>query len=236
MRNVSSVATSQATGTAWSMWGQDPAKTNCTALGTGYHLMNNTERLAIARDIESVASNWTGGTVGSGVISKGYAAATTRGDSWTNNMDATSSLASCLYNTATNTCASTGNAVYRRTLTLSNGSVLWDFIGNKAEWVDWTESVTNIPIATSGSCDTNGTGCEFTAVTAGNTTPESMWKPVSGYDSSKNFGLYYKNSVAAASRGVLAGGSWDKGGLYNIEFIDVAYTGPQTGFRCAYTP
>lgn len=234
MRNVSSVATSQASGAAWSQWGQDPAKTNCSSLGTGYHLMTNPERLAIAKDIEGVASNWTGGSVGSGSISKGYAASTTRGDAWSNTLDASSSLATCLYNTAANTCASTGTALYRRTLTLSNGSVLWDFIGNKAEWVDWTENVANVPVASSGSCDTDGTGCEFSAVNAGSTTPNSMWKPASGYDSTKGFGLYYKNSTAATTRGALIGGYWDKGGLYNLEFIDAAFVGPQSGFRCAF--
>jgi hypothetical protein len=235
MRNVSSVATSQASGAAWSMSGQNVAKTNCTSLGTGYHLMTNAERLTIAKDIESVASNWTGGTVGSGSISKGYQASTSYGDSWTNTSDASSSLATCLYNTAANTCASTGNALYRRTLTMSNGSVIWDFIGNKAEWVDWTENVSNVPIALSGSCDTNGTGCEFSNTVAGTTTPQSMWKPTSGYNSTKGFGLYFKTAGAATSLGALNGGYWDKGGLYNLEFIDAAFVGPQSGFRCAYT-
>jgi hypothetical protein len=62
-----------------------------------------------------------------------------------------------------------------------------------------------------------------------------MWKPTSGYNSTKGFGLYFKTAGAATSLGALNGGYWDKGGLYNLEFIDAAFVGPQSGFRCAYT-
>jgi len=37
----------------------------------GYHLITNWEWMAIARDIEQVPENWTGGAVGSGMIKRG---------------------------------------------------------------------------------------------------------------------------------------------------------------------
>jgi hypothetical protein len=235
MRDVGGVAASQETGTAWHSITQDNARTKCTALGAAYHLMKNSERLAISRNIENLASNWSGGTVVSGSLSRGYSASTATGDAWQNGSGAANSTAACLYNTGANTCAATGNATKIRTASLSNGSVIWDFTGNLNEWIDWVENKTDIPTPYDGN---TGAGYEFSAVTAGGTTPDSLWKSELNYNSSKGYGRYYGCGLCfSASTEASTSGNYQYGGLYGFEFRHTNYMfGPQTGFRCAYTP
>lgn len=133
-RNVGGVATSTASGTPWVSITQTAAATACSALGNGAHLITNAEWTTLARDAESLASNWSGGTVGSGAMAHGWAAGTANGDSWTNTAVASTTGSSCLYNTGANTCGSSGTFLYRRTLNLSNGNTIWDLSGNAYEW------------------------------------------------------------------------------------------------------
>jgi len=123
-RSVSGVATSTASGTPWVSITQTAAASACSALGSGYHLITNTEWMMLARDAEAVASNWSGGSVGSGVLARGWAAYTGYGDSWSNTAVASTTGSSCLYNTAADTCGATGTFLYRRTHTLSNGQII----------------------------------------------------------------------------------------------------------------
>ncbi len=100
-------------GTPWVNINQNDAKTECEKIGA--HLITNAEWMAIARDIESVKSNWTGGAVGSGILNRGNSDSSAA-------MDGTDLL----------------SGVNKRTHTLSNGQVIWDFAGNVWEWVDDT--------------------------------------------------------------------------------------------------
>jgi len=64
-------AVSQSSGASWIYATQPEAKAACEAIGA--HLMTNAEWMAMARDIEQVKSNWSGGDVGSGSLSKPHA-------------------------------------------------------------------------------------------------------------------------------------------------------------------
>ncbi len=87
----------------------------------------------LAQAIESVASNWSGGKVGTGTLARGHSDVTP--------------LAT-LPADVTDPCFGTGNPgcadpsspdfVQRRTHTLPNGAVIWDVAGNVGERVAWT--------------------------------------------------------------------------------------------------
>lgn len=108
---------------------QVTAKARCAAIGA--HLITNAEWMTIAKNIEQVATNWSGGIVGSGEISRGH---------YNNNLTAMPDGS---------TTHGTGGAThpYKRDLTLLSGDTIKDFSGNMAEWVDNTcqGSVTNAP-------------------------------------------------------------------------------------------
>lgn len=128
----------------------------CQAIGA--RLITNDEWMTIARNAEQVAANWTGGAVGSGAMFSGH----------NDNAPARALIASP--NDADGYFG-TGNSApsgQRRTLTLSNGSVIWDMPGNVWEHVQ--RSVNNAGNITTPmalpTCSNNVAGwtwCEYAA-------------------------------------------------------------------------
>ena len=144
-KNVGGVATSQPTLSPWVSISQTSAITACSALGSSYHLQTNNEWMTIARNAEAQAGNWTLGSVGLGYLFAGHndnapaaakaASSTDTGNNrcaYTDTAGTTENPTSCPTNTANNTSGTAGNQV--RTLTLSNGAVIWDIPGNVWEW------------------------------------------------------------------------------------------------------
>ncbi len=234
-KNSGGNAVSQASGSPWVSINATTAQSTCEAMteagfeaGT-FTLISNPEWMTIARDLEGVSTNWSGGSVGSGDLARGWSAATAD-DGFTNSAVAPSTGASCLYNTAANTCASTGTHKLRRTHQLSNGSEIWDFAGNVWEWVDWSTTAG----FTSGP--TNGTASwqELTSL-SGSVTSNDL-QTSGGYTSTQQAGRWYGGSGGAALRG----GYWNHGTnagafalvLGNSSSGTLAYI----GFRCVYRP
>lgn len=134
-KNVSGVATSQTSSNPWVEISQLDAITACSNLGSGYHLINNAEWTALARNIEAQSSNWSGGIIGSGTLSRGYSGSVSEGgDLFTNTILAPSTGIGYEYNTGADSVGSTGNHLYKRTHTLSNSQIIWDLAGNSWEW------------------------------------------------------------------------------------------------------
>ena len=228
-RNVSGVATSTASSTPWTWVSQTQAAAACSALGNGAHLITNAEWMILARDIESVSSNWSSGTVGSGNLARGWTANLSYGDTWTNNAFAPSTGSTCLYNTGADTCGASGTFLYRRTHTLSNGQTIWDLSGNVSEWthdicttgtgtgywqgagwVEWTDSSLS----------------DYEKITAG---------PIGTYTATNAVGRYY--GCSANGNGFLRGEYWADGsyvGLFSL-YLNAApsYSNSTIGFRCA---
>lgn len=137
----------------------DTAKTRCSAVtlnGNPAHLITNPEWMTIARNAEAQASNWTGGSVGSGYLFAGHndnapgkariasttdtgnnACAYTDGDPGTE-----SPSGNCPTNTASGQSGTTGNQ--KRVLVLSNGAYVWDIAGNVWEHVQVDASDTKV--------------------------------------------------------------------------------------------
>ncbi len=94
---------------------------------SGCHLITEAEWMTIAQNVLSVPSNWTGGSVGNGEIYSG-------------NNDNVPSVA-LQASTDDNGYFGTGNSSpsnQLRTLTLTNGEVIWDMAGNIDEWTQGT--------------------------------------------------------------------------------------------------
>lgn len=100
----------------------------------GTKVMTRNERLTLAHNVLNVPSNWSGGSVGSGYIYSGH------NDGNPNTTLAASTNDADGYFGTNNT---SGNQ--RRTLTLSNGSVIWDFAGNASEFTQETVGANQQP-------------------------------------------------------------------------------------------
>ncbi|MFZ2544446.1 MAG: hypothetical protein WAW80_00510, partial [Candidatus Saccharimonadales bacterium] len=125
-------AVSTAAGTPWVSISQLGSFDKARAIGTGYHLITEPEWMTIATNILWVDSNWTGGTVGSGQLYRGHS-----DNNPVNALDASTNDSDGYYGTGNNSGQAVGSGKeQRRTLTLSNGEVIWDFAGNVWEWTD----------------------------------------------------------------------------------------------------
>ena len=122
-KNVGGVATSQAASTPWVSISQTTAITTAASACSGCHLITEAEWLTIAQNVLSVASNWSGASVGSGYIYSGH------NDNAPANTLAADANDANGYSGETNVG---GNQ--KRTLTLTNGQVIWDMSGNATEW------------------------------------------------------------------------------------------------------
>ncbi len=212
-KNVGNAATSQAASTPWVNISQTAAKTACEGLGTGYHLITNNEWMTIARNIEQVAGNWSGGSVGSGYIYSGH-----------NDNGPAGSLAASTDNDGySGTEQTSGNQ--KRTLTLSNGEVIWDLAGNVWNWTD-------------NLCDANWhNGGAWIEWSDGNLADYELAHggPTSGYTSSNGIGKYY--GCTSNGNAFLRGGNWNGGadaGAFALSLgSSPAYSREYVGFRCA---
>lgn len=217
--NVVSVAA----GTPWVSISHCTAQDTARAVGTGYHLITEAEWMTIATNALWVASNWTTGTVGSGALFSGH------NDNAPANALAADTNDANGYFGETNT-----GGTQRRTLTLSNGEVIWDFAGNVWEWTDaWIIGNEQPNDAVDGFAY-----CEFTAIT--------KWKDLNyanptnrGWNSTQGLGQIYtdgtstNNTLYAFKRG----GDWTRGttaGAFTLALNDTSMV-PSTyvGFRVA---
>ena len=108
----------------------------CASLGSEYHLVTNAEWMTVARNIESVPSNWSGGAIGNGHLNTGHS------DGWANAgqdfLAASTDDNDACFGTNNPNCLNPLDNDYwqKRTHTLSNGEIIWDLAGNMNSWVD----------------------------------------------------------------------------------------------------
>ncbi|MDD5770056.1 MAG: hypothetical protein PHE25_03745, partial [Candidatus Gracilibacteria bacterium] len=203
---------------------QTQAINACQSLGAGYHLITNNERMTIARNIEIIGSNWSGGAVGNGKIYNGISNDLTAGCD--GNPDGEWGV------------PSTNLSCSRRILTLSNGNQIWDFAGNVWEHVNKANTI-------DGSNNSLGQ-----TIVAGCSTPTgwSEWSSCSdktnssingSYNSNQGIGqIYYSQGVGSniLLRGANAGvGDGVYAGVFALYLLWVATSSTVgVGFRCAY--
>jgi prepilin-type N-terminal cleavage/methylation domain-containing protein len=234
----SSIPESRATGTPWTNIDQAGAITASTKACSGCHLITEAEWMTIAQNVLGVASNWSGGAVGSGYIYSGHNDDNPGDDLAASTDDSNGYYGTNNSSTDTTITANMVGKSQRRTLTLSNGEVIWDLAGNIWEWTTGQ--------TTGGQPGISGAGAatrEWTAITtpgslAVNPFPSGTGiSGASSWDSSKGIGQIYSDSgVTAYSRSINRGGCWymtKDSGVLAIDLNDgpVIDSGSNLGFR-----
>jgi len=234
------VPVSRASGTPWDNISYADAVTYSANVADciGCHLMTEAERLTIAQNVLNVASNWSGGSVGSGYIFSGHS------DSVPNNAAPADGSDSNSY-VGTNNSSGETAATYglqgnsqRRTLTLSNGSVIWDLSGNVWEWTQGSipgNQQTGLSSDSAyGAKEWNNPALILGAVAANN-RPSFGTPAASGWTSAQGIGLVYsnRNETNASARYLQRGGSYGSGTYAGIYYIGISTNIAQisVGFR-----
>ena len=243
MKNIGGVATSQAADMPWTSIPREILPTTeggawkaCLDLGIGYDLISNAQWQTIARDLEGVSWNWSGGTVGnSGGLNRGHS-----DNSPENALAASTDDNDSCFGTG-QICDLSTWSNQRRVHRLSNGSYVWDFAGNVLEWVrddNSTNFGANGNISTITPLNRPNTGIIGGVLNNAN----YHFGPAGDYTglSSSPFGglgFGYLNFSAGA---IVRGGRWDYMGNSGIFTTYLAW-GPKivssgSGFRCVWSP
>jgi len=242
------VPESRADGTPWTTISQINAIDEAaTVVGcSGCHLITDAEWMAIAANALTVPSNWSGGSVGSGYVFSGhsdvspatYLAAGLDSDpySGTGNSSGQTLVTSGMI----------GNS-QRRTLSLTNGEVIWDLSANVWEWTSSTiglgqqpgisgESTSSWKQYDNGSLLWNGVPT-LSRPSSLATVPGLTG--ISGWNSAQGIGQLYSNygSTSSTVRGYIRGGV--RGGNANAGIFTLHLNSSTTladasiGFRVA---
>jgi uncharacterized repeat protein (TIGR02543 family) len=234
--DVSKVPTAIPGSNPWVNINQTSAIATCATLGSGYHLVTNPEWMTVAANIAAQGSNWSGGSVGSGTLSRGHS-----DNSPTSACSADASDANGWVQT--NCTGQTQGALafnQRRTQNLSNGEVIWDIGGNVWQWIDYNN-------ASDKPTPANGAWHEFTAMTGTATTPMSHLVPLNSaqswwddtWNSAESIGKIYPGTNGSGGA-LLRGARWDGGSLagpFAVNLSDApSATYTSLSFRCVYQP
>lgn len=183
----------------------DASKKSCNKC----HLISEAEWMTIAQNVLNVKSNWSNGSVGSGYVFNGHS------DYDPYNPIATASLddSDGYFGTGNSSPSS-----QRRTLTLSNGEVIWDFSGNYSEWTSGQYS--------SGQPGVDGGGFawrDYTEITNNGSLPVNPMPSGLNIANSgtwtmadNKIGHIYSNSEYGALFGVRRGGNWLNSGSAGV--------------------
>lgn len=199
----------------------------------GAHLITEAEWMTIAQNVLSVASNWSGGAVGSGHIYNGHG----NGNGPANGVAASTSDTDGNYGETTynnNSVYAGSNSI--RTLTLTNGQVIWDLAGNVAEWTSGT--VTGVqPTTGSTSYSTFLDWSNVTSYGSLIVNPTATGTGISGasawtyYNGIGNV-LTYGSGGGTTTYGLVRGGSWSgNSGVLNLSIETPSDYGNTLGFR-----
>lgn len=151
-------AVSTPTDQPWTNISQTDAITASQTAGSGAHLLTENEWMTIAHNILLQPANWCdadGSNCGNAPGASGKVLASGHNDNTPNfPLESSANDTEACYGTVTagvNTVCGSTAGTQKRTLTLSNGSVLWDLVGNVAHWTSGTATRGDIPNDGAGS-------------------------------------------------------------------------------------
>jgi len=203
----------------------------CQSIGA--HLLTNDEWMTIARNAEQVGSNWSGGSVGSGYLPRG------------NSNSSAAQDGSSQYGTGYS------DFTHLRTLTLSNGSVIWDIAGNVWDHVE--RSVTNagdltttmaLPACSNSTagwewCEYASPGSPYVSAWSADVAQSKVGPSNASWYSAQGTGQVYTYGTGAnqGTTVFIRGGGWGNGssaGAFTVYLTwGTGTTGSNVGFRCA---
>lgn len=145
-------ASSQASSQPWANITQLDATTAAQASAPGAHLVTENEWMTIAHNVLMQPENWCdpdGSNCGAapGTVGKILANGHDDSDPY-QSLEASNDDSQACFGTVTlgvNTPCGSEDGTQKRTLTLSNGEVIWDFAGNIFQWTSGTETRGNLP-------------------------------------------------------------------------------------------
>lgn len=227
----SNTPVSTASGDPWVSINYNNAKAYSKNTCDGCHLITEAEWMTIAANLISVGSNWSGGSVGSGVMFVGHTDGTPAAGLVADSNDA---------NGFSGTGQSSGSQ--RRTLTLTNGNVIWDFSGNVHEKTDAGLSAGEAP-GLSGETATAWKDWDNPNLILNKlpsySHPGSISPTVVSYTSSQQVGKLNSNYGQSDNRYFYRGGSYNTGETYAgvVSLLTSSATATSTstaiGFRVA---
>lgn len=204
----------------------------CSGLGTGYHLITNSEWMTIARNAERIGANWTSGTVGTNGLYRGH----------TDNVPATALAANADDSQGYEGTGQSAPSEQRRTFILSNNETLWDISGNVWEWNLDTIKRKDEPHSTAGSNNTWGWKEFDTIDNYGKMNYANMRPGNPAWKSTQNAGQLYtynpSGDTDATIYAFLRGGYWSDGSDAGLFALALHYAPGDThygiGFRCVF--
>ncbi len=239
------------------------AKAYCQNMG--WHLITNNEWMTIARNVETVDANWcnrngTGcgnppGTPGK-ILANGHNDALNEASASAGGIGALiagNDNQPCFGTTTDGSSACGGKNSQKRTLTLTNGNIIWDFAGNVWQWVDAQVERKNEPESSSnGILDLGWTRSDFapgslpSVITdngQGTLLNYNAFRPSNpAWNANNGVGRIYHYSdpsdTSTALYAFIRGGNWrhfDDDGAFTIHMSPPANTEniDDVGFRCA---
>lgn len=232
----SEIPSSTNANTPWVLISQQDSKTECTSLGKGYHLITNNVWMTIGANIANVDSNWDGGSVGTNELARGHS-----DDDPSEACAADASDANGYVETDCAGMLSGDDFREKRTHTLSNGEVIWDFAGNVWEWTSYF----NDEEKPSDDGTPEDSWEDYSLPLVGTTTmpvsyliPTNAIKPFwdDTWDLDQSVGRF--NAGDDSSGGALRrGGAWDNltiSGAFSANLkSSPTITSTNVGFRCA---
>jgi hypothetical protein len=183
-----------------------------------YALTSNPEWMTMARNIESVAINWTSGIVGNGCIKQGNIS-----QNYFCN-DIQSGFNGTNFNIYTVPSGLTSSTNQLAKLIFSNGEEIWDLAGNLYEWVDWRPD--NVPNFVSWTTRAHQSGnynaIEFNNLDTNIDITDQMfpdsWSPLDGsLNGANGVGRYFgsKQDFIQPGGGAARGGAFSLAGQHS---------------------
>ncbi|MDA9951328.1 hypothetical protein N9D31_02020 [Oligoflexaceae bacterium] len=202
------------------------AQEACENNGAGYQLIGNQHWQAIARNLESVASNYdTSGPVADYTFNHGHADASPNNALAADADDANACLGVTSNGDPDDDCGGVWH-INKRSHELSNGEVIWDLSGNVLEWVRDNNS---------SSQGSNGFIQAVSYSDALKFGPSGDFTVQTGTQKA-GLGYFYDGSAGAVFRGGLWHDGASAGPFYAALFGGWAGSGSGVGFRCVLAP
>ncbi len=130
MKNVADAPSSIPAGLPWMLESAVLVESACSALGAEFSVPTNAQWQTLARNIEGVAENWSGGEVGAGDLARGHVDSSPPVALSVENLEDP-----CDQSNAPQCTTPGATFSQRRTHVLSSGAIIWDVGGNVVEWV-----------------------------------------------------------------------------------------------------